>query len=37
MKIVFAATILVLFVVVQAAAATPTMRLEYYHTGDAAQ
>ena len=37
MKIVFAATILVLFMVIQAAAATPTMRLDYYHTGDATQ
>ena len=37
MKLVFAATILVSLFVINALAATPTMRLDYYHTGDASQ
>jgi len=37
MKLIFATTILVLLFVTTAIAATPTMRLDYYHTGDAAQ
>lgn len=37
MKLIFAATISALFFVINAAAATPTMRLDYYHTGDASQ
>src|SRR5918996_1186616 len=37
MKPVFAATILVSLFVINAPAATPTMRLDYYHTGDASQ
>ena len=37
MKLVFAATILVSLFVINSTAATPTMRLDYYHTGDASQ
>jgi len=37
MKLIFATTILVLLFLTSAIAATPTMRLDYYHTGDAAQ
>src|SRR5688500_16108181 len=37
MKLVFAATILVSLFVINALAATPAMRLDYYHTGDATQ
>src|SRR5688500_9899827 len=37
MKLVFATTIVVFLFVANALAATQTMRLDYYHTGDAAQ
>ena len=37
MKLVFAATILVSFFIINSAAATPTIRVDYYHTGDASQ
>lgn len=37
MKLVFAATILVSLFVINSTAATPTIRVDYYHTGDASQ